>query len=505
MSRAPEELRIALGQCFWIGLDGTEADEPSTREIFDAFQPGGIILFLRNVQSCEQVIRLNRALQERSRIPLLVAVDQEGGSVERLHNLIGSIPPAMALSAGRDRALVHRIHSTHARLLSALGFNVNFTPVLDLALRDANNGLGTRCFSDHPGTVAEYAAEVIRAHTEEGVLVCGKHFPGLGDTDRDSHFKLPVVSRPWRKVVQNDLLPYKKLLPELPIIMVNHAIYPQQNAKLPASIAPEIVSDYLFGKWDYHGLSISDDLNMAAVSDIYNPPEAAEEALMAGNHAFLICKPQGVVTAYRRLLGRAQGNTKLAAAIFRGSSRMMALKLQKPAMPPKLDVDIQKEIELLRRYGRKASELAITRLRKGVLRPLPANCTLYAPVTKWISDRETGASEVLTEAGCYPIARIFPMTLPHDQALQLAAASATEWNIVVLANAANHGGQVSLLTELIRRGKKVAVISGAFPIDPLPDEVRVAVASYWTAPEGLRAAALALTGRMPATGKLPLM
>ncbi|HEY4490914.1 MAG TPA: glycoside hydrolase family 3 N-terminal domain-containing protein, partial [Acidobacteriota bacterium] len=221
-----EELKNALGQCFWVGINGTEADEESTRAIFKEFQPAGIILFQRNVESIEQVQRLNRDLQKQSSIPLLIAVDQEGGVVERLHKIIGSIPPAMAFTASGSKLTTRRLHQAHARILRLLGFNVNFTPVLDLALASSNNGLGTRCFSSDPRTVKDYAEMVIAAHQKSGVMPCGKHFPGLGDTDRDSHLDLPSVSRPWRKILKQDLAPYKALLQKLPFIMINHALYP---------------------------------------------------------------------------------------------------------------------------------------------------------------------------------------------------------------------------------------------------------------------------------------
>src|SRR4030095_9109012 len=138
---------------------------------------------------------------------------------------------ALALAATRNSRLSRRLHTAHARILRSMGFNVNFTPVLDLALTGHDNGLGTRCFSDDPRTVFRCAKEVIRAHGKAGVLTCGKHFPGLGDTDRDSHVFLPTVPRPWKQVEREDLLPYRKLLDQLPFIMINHALYSEQNKK----------------------------------------------------------------------------------------------------------------------------------------------------------------------------------------------------------------------------------------------------------------------------------
>src|SRR5688572_33510537 len=110
-----EDLQIALGQCFWIGINGTTLNDRYSEEIFKLFQPGGICLFQRNVESVEQVKRLNASLQKASRIPMFLSVDQEGGTVERLHKIIGSIPPAMALAATKKPAYAYRIHLSHAR------------------------------------------------------------------------------------------------------------------------------------------------------------------------------------------------------------------------------------------------------------------------------------------------------------------------------------------------------------------------------------------------------
>ncbi len=216
-----EDLKTALGQCFWIGIDGTAANYPSTAEIFKNLMPGGIVLFLRNIESIDQVQRLNADLQEKCAMPLFRAIDQEGGTVERLPALIGTIPPAMAFSAARNKRLIHKVHGAHARILGHLGFNVNFTPVVDLALAGTDNGLGTRCFSDDPYEIVKYARETIRAHEKSEIMTCGKHFPGLGDTDHDSHFDLPTVPRPWKKILREDLYPYKKLLHDLPFIMID--------------------------------------------------------------------------------------------------------------------------------------------------------------------------------------------------------------------------------------------------------------------------------------------
>ncbi len=501
--KVAEDLKIALGQCFWIGLNGTTADDPATKEIFKRFQPGGVILFQRNVESIPQIQKLNADLQEKSSIPLFLAIDQEGGIVERLHHIIGTIPPAMALSAARSSRLIRRLHTAHARILSALGFNVNFTPVLDLALSGQDNGLGTRCFSDDPRTVFQCAKEVIRAHAKSRILTCGKHFPGLGDTDRDSHVFLPTVPRPWKQVQREDLLPYRKLMDQLPFIMINHALYPDKNKKLPASLSKEIVDEFLIKKWNYPGLSISDDLIMGAVSNLYNLTEAAERALLAGNHLFLICKPEGVLKTFDRLLSRASRSNELAAAVFRASSRILSFKIHLRT-GANLGFNIKDEIRSMRKQADEISRKAITRIQGEPIGKTPSHCTLFLPLTKWLKEDSTIVQSYLTKRGCQVSAHFYQLTLSEPEARSLAARSGTLSNLVVTVNSSQNHGQAALLNELAARGKQLYVISGAYPRDLLPSTVQIAVASYWTSPAGLEAAVKAILGERRAPGKLPL-
>ncbi|MCI0601840.1 hypothetical protein L0156_02395 [bacterium] len=498
-----EDLKTALGQCFWIGINGTTLDDPYTKEIFQTFQPGGICLFQRNVESIEQVKLLNSSIQKASKIPMFLAVDQEGGTVERLHKIIGTIPPSMALAAAQKPSLAQRIHQCHARLLQAMEFNVNFTPVLDLALQNADNGLGTRCFSNNPKIVIRYAREVLDAHLKSGILPCGKHFPGLGDTDRDSHLDLPTVPRPWKRIEREDLLPYKELLPSVPFIMVNHALYPDKNKKLPASLAKEIVTDFLLKKWNYQGFAISDDLIMGAISNIYNLADACEKALEAGNHLFLICRPEEVTNVFAKLLRRATRSERLTNAIYHNSSKILSFKYSHFS-GTRQKVSLQKEIKRLKKFSEEAASRAITLIKGQPLKTLPGRCTIFYPRTKWLPAEETGVTPYLTKRGVEVKQEPFAIQIQEPESVALARNSNTEWNIVIVTNPGMNPGQMRLIRELLRQNKQVAVLSGAFPSENFPEEVKTVIAAYWTSPAALSAAAKALWGEEKMLGVVPL-
>ena len=433
---------------------------------------------------------------------MFLSVDQEGGTVERLHKIIGSIPPSMALAATRKPAFARRIHLSHARILRAMGFNVNFTPVLDLALQNADNGLGSRCFSNDPKIVIKFAEEILDAHLSSGVLPCGKHFPGLGDTDRDSHLDLPTVPRPWSKVEKEDLLPYRKLLDKIPFIMVNHALYPEKNKKLPASLAPEIVTDFLLKKWNYDGFSISDDLIMGAVSNIYNLAEACEKALAAGNHLFLICRPEEVTEVFQKLFRSVERSEHLKYLVYRNSSKILSFKYR--SLEHNSTYSIPREIRRMKKLTEEASAQAVTLLKGQPLNFHLLECTIFYPRTKWLNDGETEFSNFLTRRGVRVEKQDYPIQVEQSDGLKLANQSKTEWNIVVVTNPSVHHGQMGLIEELIRQKKRVVVISGAFPADLFPDQVVTVLAAYWTSPAAMKAAAKALFGGAKIRGRLPL-
>ncbi|MCI0445991.1 hypothetical protein L0152_22600 [bacterium] len=500
--KSDQYLAIALAQCFWIGLNGTDINDPDTQRILSTFQPGGFILFKRNIKSTSQVARFNSDLWKNCLIPPFLAVDQEGGTVERLNEIIGTIPPAMALTASGSLSLAKKLHSAHARILSALGFNVNFNPVLDLAVGTAGNGLGTRCFSDDPKEITQFSESIIRAYEEQSVLACGKHFPGLGDTNLDSHLDLPVVTRSWKRILKEDLRPYKNLLSKLPFIMVNHALYPEMNSILPASLAPEIVRDLLLDSWDYEGLAISDDLMMGAVSRAWSLAGAAELAIRAGNHLFLICAPNGVADTFKELLNRAENDDELARLIRNNATRILNFKQQKLTKPQN-NTSLSTSVRVMERLSNMISNRAITKV---FVNKLPADArdwTLFVPKTKWIQKPGTALSRYLRNQGKHIKEFLYNIEITEDEAHQLVALSKTEWNIIVVTGISNRPGQKTIIDALVSAGKNVCLIHGSYPRDIIPSNVHSAVASYWTAPFALNAAAAVLFNKQKAKGKWP--
>ena len=203
-------IQNTIGQLLIVGFDATEIT-PRLASLLTKIQPAGIILFARNIAGAEQTHTLLRECQKYVATPLFTCVDLEGGTVDRFRNAIGSAPSAAEVFATGSRALFRK----HGRVIGencrALGFNVDFAPVLDLAYEASRSVLSSRAVSDDPKQVVAYAREFLHGLRDAGVLGCGKHFPGLGEATLDTHRELPSVDKPLRKMWNEDLVPYRLL------------------------------------------------------------------------------------------------------------------------------------------------------------------------------------------------------------------------------------------------------------------------------------------------------
>jgi beta-N-acetylhexosaminidase len=287
-------LRDRVGQLLWIGFEGTSWS-PRLEKLLERVRPGGLILFGRNIESARQVRSLTDALSRAVRIPPFIAVDQEGGRVNRLRGILGETPPALWLATRPDaRAAVRSHAAATAGALRSLGFNVNFAPVLDLSGPDARNGIGDRAFGEDPRRVADLAAIVLREHLRAGIVPVGKHFPGLGSARADTHRTLPVIRRTRKQLLTLDLIPYRRLRRGLPIVMVGHAFYPalQGRSPRPATLSAPIVQDLLKSRTGHRGLALTDDLEMGAIDQRLDGGEQAIAAFVSGSDGLMFCRSE---------------------------------------------------------------------------------------------------------------------------------------------------------------------------------------------------------------------
>src|SRR5258707_4137624 len=207
----PLEQRI--GQFFFIGLPGTELDA-ATRELISEVQPGGVIIFGRNVASPEQLRSLLDGVRELMPSPPLIGVDQEGGLVDRLRKIFTPMPSARTIRQHGDLAAVRALGRNTGEVLQLLGFNLNFAPVMSIMTDDRDllsNGLYSRSFGRSPGEVLGYTTVYMRGLQGSGCLGCLKHFPGIGAGEVDSHEQMPVVRLSHDDLIAQHLAPYIEL------------------------------------------------------------------------------------------------------------------------------------------------------------------------------------------------------------------------------------------------------------------------------------------------------
>jgi beta-N-acetylhexosaminidase len=316
-----------IGQILIVGFDGTEMT-PRVSSLLTRVQPAGVILFARNIQSPEQTWRLLRDCQKCVATPLFTCVDLEGGAVDRFRDALGATPSAADVFATGDRELYRKHGEIIGTNCRALGFNVDFAPVLDLAFEASQNVMGSRAVSSDPLEATSYAREFLAGLRGAKVLGCGKHFPGLGEGKLDSHHELPLIEKPLKRIWAEDLVPYRTLRRQLPLVMVSHAAYPQVTRdRTPASLSSVWITDILRKRIGFRSLIVSDDLEMGGVLSAAPIGEAAVGFVRAGGDLCLICHREDyILQAHEALIQAAERDSKFARRVAEAARRVAAFK-----------------------------------------------------------------------------------------------------------------------------------------------------------------------------------
>src|SRR5256714_4614495 len=280
----------SLGQLIMTGVPGKELDGKTAR-LFREVKPGAFILFGRNIESAAKLRKLIDDLRDLSEIEPIITIDQEGGRVSRLR-LIGNEPPnAQQLRDRNDMALVRRHGEITGRLLRLFGFNLDLCPVLDISFDDdADNSLRGRCYGKTVEQVVRLAGAFNDGMRGEGILSCGKHFPGYSAATVDAHHDLPKIDRSRAELDKEELAVFRQFVGTVDSMMICHGWYPAFHAaKRSASPSREIVTNLLRDGFHYEGLIMTDDLDMGAILNEYGLEDTIRFAIEAGNDWGMIC------------------------------------------------------------------------------------------------------------------------------------------------------------------------------------------------------------------------
>lgn len=295
-------LRRTVAGLFMVGISGPRLDR-ETRAFLAEHPAGGLVLFRRNVRSAGQVRELAAALHETGAgLPPLVAIDHEGGRVQRLGPPFTHFPPMAALGAAADGELAEAVGRAMGRELAAVGIDVDFAPVLDVCSNPRNAVIGDRAFGRSPRAVARTALPFARGLLAGGVIPCGKHFPGHGDTVGDSHLVLPRVRHDRARLRRVELAPFAAAIRDgIPALMTAHVVYPALDRSRPATLSAAIATELLRRRLGFRGVLFSDDMHMNAVAGHHPPERSAVAALLAGCDMLLFC--QSLEVARQAMVG----------------------------------------------------------------------------------------------------------------------------------------------------------------------------------------------------------
>jgi beta-N-acetylhexosaminidase len=332
------------GQRLIIGIAGPSIT-PEERSFIRDAKPGGFILFSRNVEEPAQVRELNRELASLlpADLPPIRCVDQEGGRVQRVKAPATAWPPMRWVGNVGDLEFTRAVGVALAREVHALGFDLDFAPVVDVDSNPKNPIIGDRAFANDPGATGRQVAAFISGMQGAGVIACAKHFPGHGDTATDSHLELPVVEKDPPDLEQVELAPFADAVAAgVATVMTAHVLYPAWDEEVPATMSSRILDGLLRKRLGFGGLLISDDLEMKAVRGRYPLEQQLRMASSATVDAFLACKELALQAECWEVLVRLQevGKAEEDAAVD-GARRVHALRERFfHARPPQPGLDV---------------------------------------------------------------------------------------------------------------------------------------------------------------------
>lgn len=323
-----------LGQKLIFGFHGTSLSEEFIALVRE-YKIGNVILFLRNVESAQQLRglcgQIQALIQEETGYPAFIVIDQEGGMVSRLPEDAVNVPGAMALAATGDSENAALASQITIRQLRGLGPNFNMAPVLDVNSNPRNPVIGVRSFGDDGQKVADFGAASARPYAGSGVLCCGKHFPGHGDTAVDSHLGLPRVEKTEEELEQVELVPFRRCVAEnIPAIMISHVMFPNiEPEQVPCTMSRRIITGLLKEKMGYQGLILTDCMEMLAIQDHYGTPQGTVAAIKAGVDLAEISSTIGLERAAAEALNQAAQRGELDMEEIRASvEKILAYKEQ---------------------------------------------------------------------------------------------------------------------------------------------------------------------------------
>lgn len=353
---------MSIGQLVFTGISGTTL-LPEEKNFIEKENIGGVILFTKNYESPAQLAELVNSIQVlRKDFPLFICTDHEGGRVMRFKTQFTQFPPMLDIAKIDSPKLFYEVATIMAEELMSCGINLNLSPVCDIWNNDQNKVIWDRAFGKDHDTVSKFISSMIRGFQTNGLMSCAKHFPGHGNTLKDSHYDLPIVKKPIEQIRDEELQPFiKAIKARVDFVMMAHIIVDDIDPNLPCSLSPK-AHDILRNELKFKGLILSDDMQMKAVTDNFGGAEAAVLAIKAGSDMIeyrdfneAVIGYEGIQKAFKDKV--LKGNDILEKVGRVNEMKKKYLSEYKPIYIP----DIEK------RLNKKSSQSFLDDLRKKIL------------------------------------------------------------------------------------------------------------------------------------------
>lgn len=520
MFKAMLSLEEKVGQMLMVGFHGLKPPD-YILEWLSSGRIGGVVLFSRNVAHPQQLADLTQACHEAAKYPILIAIDQEGGTVARLREGFAESPGAMALGAADSEALAEEVAYVLGTELKALGINWNLAPVVDITHNINNPSVGARSLGSNKTRVSQLAVAQIRGFQKAGVAATAKHFPGIGNTPIDTHEAMAVIDSPLDTLWQQDLVPFRTAIAgEVATVMISHVMVKAIDSQHPSTLSSAVIQGLLRQETQFNGLICTDCMEMKAITDHYNPGESAVLAALAGediiffSHSFSPTH-KSHAAAYDTLLHAVRSGRVPIERIDAAVERIGRLKKH-------FQIVDRPHIELVNRKQHlvvmeKAARAGVVLVKESPeLLPLQDYETRRVVAVEFASILESG---VMDQGGITGFCRFLHNRAPYVHAVAFfSSAASTETreqirqlisacDVLILATRNAHliPHQLAYAREFIALAPKTILICLRNPYDAtvLP-EAHAVLCTCGDSTPSLSAAVDALTGQFIPTGKLPV-
>lgn len=513
-------LEEKVGQLFMVGFSGTEAGE-NIKNLIENYHVGGIIYFRRNIESPEQTAELSRKLQKLAfrttpGLPLFISTDQEGGVVTRLQG--GThFPGNMTLGAGRSQGLAFKAGKATARELKYSGINMNLAPVLDVNNNPDNPVIGVRSFGGDPELVAEMGTAYIKGLQGEGVIAVGKHFPGHGDTDTDSHLSLPIINHDRERLEKVELYPFRKAVQEdIDSIMTAHVHFPAVEDKTgtPATLSKKVINGLLRKDLEFQGVILTDCMEMKAISESPGTVEGAVKTLQAGSDQVLISHTyEKQIKAIEEVV-KAVKEGKISEKSV-DTSLIRILKLKKKRMGLETDNQLEQDVpdrEFSQNVAKQIAEKGVTVARGRELFPVDniedkdIGVITFESSSSSLVEDENNYQQPLLNRLSERSNSVISISVDEDEKISDVKEKLSSCDIIIVCtfDAVTNIKQVKIADKLVE-DFPVIILAVRNPYDlKLLEKVPIFLTTYDYSPASLRAAADIITGKLEPSGKLPV-